>query len=52
MNIHKHIEAIFVVALDNLSEVDATRLASVARDAATADARAVVVRAPTLPQRA
>lgn len=66
MNIHKHMEAIFVVtlvvvstgtfALDSVQEVDAEGLAkasaSIARDAAAADARAIVVRAPTLPQRA
>jgi hypothetical protein len=64
MNIHKHMEAIFVVtlvvvsagtfALDSAGEADAGQSASVsaARDNATANARAVVVRAPTLPQRA
>jgi uncharacterized protein YqfB (UPF0267 family) len=64
MNIHKHMEAIFVVtlavvsagtfALDSVGEADAGRTASAsaARDSATANARAVVVRAPTLPQRA
>jgi hypothetical protein len=62
MNIHKHMEAIFVVtlvvvsagtfALDSVREADAGQSASAARDSATANARAVVVRAPTLPQRA
>ncbi|MFC5460376.1 hypothetical protein [Massilia niabensis] len=62
MNIHKHMEAIFVVtlvvvstgtfALDSVREADAERSTSVARDGAAADPRAIVVRAPTLPQRA
>jgi hypothetical protein len=62
MNIHKHMEAIFVVtlvivsagtfALDSVREADAGQSASAARDSTTANARAVVVRAPTLPQRA
>ena len=61
MNIHKHMEAIFVVTLvvvsagtfafDSVKEADAGLSASVARDG-VASARAVVVRAPTLPQRA
>ena len=61
MNMHKHMEAIFVVtlvvvstgtfALDSVTEAEAEQSASVARDA-VAEARAVVVRAPTLPQRA
>ena len=62
MNIHKHMEAIFVVtlvvvsagtfALDSVREADAGQSASAARDSATANARAVVVRAPALAQRA
>jgi hypothetical protein len=62
MNIHKHMEAIFVVtlvvvstgtlALDSVREADAGQTASAAPDSATAKARAIVVRAPTLPQRA
>lgn len=62
MNIHKHMEAIFVVtlvvvsagtfALDSVREADAGPTASAARDSATANARAIVVRAPTQPQRA
>jgi len=62
MNIHKHMEAIFVVmlvtvtagtfAFDSMRASDAQQSASVARDAATRDARIVVVRAPTLPRRA
>lgn len=61
MNIHKHMEAIFVVALvvvsvgtfafDSVKEADAGLSASSARNTVAA-ARAVVVRAPTLPQRA
>jgi len=64
MNIHKHMEAIFVVALvvvsagsfalDNAPAADAGQpaAASAARNSATASARAAVVRAPALPQRA
>jgi hypothetical protein len=62
MNIHKHMEAIFVVTLvvvstgsfvlDSVREAEAGQSASPARHGAAADARAVVVRAPTLPQRA
>ena len=62
MNIHKHMEAIFVVtlvvvsagsfALDSLPQADGERMASATRDGAAPDARAVVVRSPTLPQRA
>ena len=62
MNIHKHMEAIFVVtlvvvgtgtfALDSVQEADAGQSADAARDGATVDARAIVVRAPTLPERA
>ena len=62
MNIHKHMEAIFVVTLvvvsggtlvlDSVREADAGQTASAARESAMAKARAVVVRAPTLPQRA
>jgi hypothetical protein len=62
MNIHKHMEAIFVVtlvvvstgsfALDSIREAEAGPSAPVARKGAAADARAVVVRAPTLAQRA
>jgi len=62
MNIHKHMEAIFVVtlvvvsagtfALDSVMEADAGQSAKAARESATAKARVVVVRAPTLPQRA
>jgi hypothetical protein len=62
MNIHKHMEAIFVITLvtvtagtfafDSMREADASRSASVARDAAMRDARIVVVRAPTMPRRA
>jgi hypothetical protein len=61
MNIHKHMEAIFVVtlvvvstgtfALDSVRDADGGQAAT-ARENATANARAVVVRAPTLPQRA
>jgi hypothetical protein len=61
MNIHKHMEAIFVVtlvvvsagtfALDSVREADAGQSATAARDSAP-NARALVVRAPTLPQRA
>ena len=63
MNMHKHMEAIFVVtlavigvgtfALDSLPEAqaDAGKSAAVTRDAVP-DARAIVVRAPTLPRRA
>lgn len=62
MNIHKHMEAIFVVALavvstgtlalESLSSSDAKSPAAAARGNAVAQARAVVVRAPTMPQRA
>jgi hypothetical protein len=62
MNMHKHMEAIFVVtlvvvsagtfALDSVREADAGQSASIARDSATAHARAVVVRAPALPKQA
>jgi hypothetical protein len=62
MNIHKHMEAIFVVTLvtvtagtfafDSMREPEAPRSASVARDEAARDARIVVVRAPTMPRRA
>ena len=62
MNIHKHMEAIFVVtlvvvgtgsfALDSVAEAQARRSAPAARNGAALDARAVVVRAPTLAQRA
>lgn len=61
MNIHKHMEAIFVVTLvvvttgtfayDSLREADES-VASVARDNAVREARAIVVRAPTLPHQA
>ncbi|MFC5478709.1 hypothetical protein [Massilia suwonensis] len=61
MNLHKHMEAIFVVTLvvvtsgtfayDSLREADES-VASVARDNPAREARTVVVRAPTLPQRA
>ncbi|MGJ9416662.1 hypothetical protein ACHAC9_02685 [Massilia sp. CMS3.1] len=61
MNIHKHMEAIFVVTLvvvsagtfafDNVKEAEAGLSAAVARDSVT-EARAAVVRAPMLPQRA
>jgi hypothetical protein len=60
MNIHKHMEAIFVVtlvvvsagtfALDSAPAADAGQSASAA--GATANAGAAVVRAPALPQRA
>ena len=62
MNIHKHMEAIFVVtravvstgtlALESLCSGDAKESAAVARANEVAQARAVVVRAPTMPQRA
>lgn len=66
MNMHKHMEAIFVVtlvvvsagtfALDSVREADTgqstSASASAARDSATANARAVVVRAPALPRQA
>lgn len=64
MNMHKHMEAIFVVtlvvvsagtfALDSVGEADTgqSTSASAARDSATANARAVVVRAPALPRQA
>jgi hypothetical protein len=62
MNIHKHMEAIFVVtlavvstgtlALESLSSGDAEQSVAVARENAVSQARAIVVRAPTLPQRA
>ena len=62
MNIHKHMEAIFVVTLavvsagtfplDSVREADVGQAASAARESATAKARAVVARAPALPQRA
>lgn len=62
MNIHKHMEAIFVVTLfvvgagtlafESLKDADAGRSAAVARENATASARTIVVRAPTMPQRA
>ncbi|KQQ97187.1 hypothetical protein [Massilia sp. Leaf139] len=65
MNIHKHMEAIFVVALvavgvgtfayDSLPQANAVgsaaKSAAVTRDAVS-DARAIVVRAPTMPRRA
>ena len=61
MNMHKHMEAIFVVtlvvvsagtfALDSVRETDAGQSAAAASESTTANARAVVVRAPTLPQR-
>ena len=61
MNIHKHMEAIFVVTLvvvsagtfafDSMKEGGVGLAASAARDS-VASSRAVVVRAPTLPQRA
>ncbi|MBQ5965076.1 hypothetical protein [Massilia sp. ZL223] len=61
MNIHKHMEAIFVVtlgvlgagkfALDSLPEAKAKPSAPVARNIATAGTMAVViVRAPRLPR--
>lgn len=60
MNIHKHMEAIFVVTLfvvstgtlafDSLKEAAAGQSAAVARENAAASARAIVVRAPTMPQ--
>jgi len=59
MNVHKHMEAIFVVTLvvvtggtlafDSLREADEV---SVARKDAAHEARTVVVRAPTLPKQA
>jgi hypothetical protein len=62
MNIHKHMEAIFVVTLaavgagklayDSLPQATAAGAAPTARQAAVADARAIVVRAPTLPRHA
>ena len=62
MNMHKHMEAIFVVtlvvvsagtfALDSVREADAGQTASAVRDSKTANARAIVVRAPTLPRQA
>ena len=62
MNIHKHMEAIFVVTLaavgagkfayDSLPQASATGSVPMARQGAAADARAIVVRAPTLPRRA
>ena len=62
MNIHKHMEAIFVVtlavvstgtlALDSMTSGDAKDSTAVARANAVSQARAVVVRAPTMPQRA
>jgi hypothetical protein len=62
MNIQKHMEAIFVVTLvvvsagtfafDSMWEADTWGSASMARDGAARDARAVVVCAPTLPRRA
>jgi hypothetical protein len=62
MNIHKHMEAIFVVTLvvvsagtfafDCMRDADTWGTASVARDKAVRQARTVVVRAPAVPQRA
>ena len=62
MNMHKHMEAIFVVtlvivsagtfALDSVREADSGQSASSARDSATANARAVVLRADPLPKQA
>ena len=62
MNIHKHMEAIFLVTLvvasagtfafDSMRDADTWGTASVARDKAVRDARTVVVRAPTLPRQA
>jgi hypothetical protein len=62
MNIHKHMEAIFVVTLvivsagtfafDSMRDADTWGTAAVARDKAVRDARTVVVRAPTLPRHA
>jgi len=61
MNLHKHMEAVFVVtlvlvsagtfALDSVRAADAGQTASAASDSVKA-ARAVVVRAPTLTRRA
>lgn len=62
MNMHKHMEAIFVVtlavvsagtfALDSVREADAGQTASAARDSKMANARTIVVRAPTLAKQA
>ena len=62
MNMHKHMEAIFVVtlavvsagtfALDSVREADAGQTSSAARDSKTANARAIEVRAPALPKQA
>jgi hypothetical protein len=59
MNMHKHMEAIFVVTLvvvsagtfafDSMRDADTSSSASAT---AAREARTVVVRAPTLPQRA
>ena len=62
MNIHKHMEAIFVVALvvvsagtfafDSMPDADTWGTASMARVKAVREARTVIVRAPTVPKRA
>lgn len=59
MNMHKHMEAIFVVTLVVVSAgtfaFDSMREAATSQSAsatAAREARTVVVRAPTLPQRA
>lgn len=60
MNIHKHMEAIFVVTLaaagackfayDSLPQASTAGPVPMARQGAGADARTIVVRAPTLPR--
>lgn len=62
MNIHKHMEAIFVVTLaaagagklayDSLPQATAAGSAPTASRTALQNARAIVVRAPTIPRHA